>query len=906
MTAASAGVPVGRLTEDAQFVRLERYDRRPALIDDDGKEWSFRHLAEASDDVAATITGTGRLVAVTATNTLESLIAYIAARRASHPVLLISPDSNDECLLIKQFGVDYIHRPGKHRWSFDEIGDRRTPCHPDLAVLLATSGSTGAPKLVRLSRTNVDSNALAIADYLGFAPGERAITTLPFHYSYGLSVINSHLATGNCIILNHRSIGEPAFWRFFDTACATSFAGVPYSFELLARSGFLRQAPPPSLRYFTQAGGRLAPDHVRAFAEFATAHAARFFVMYGQTEAAPRMAFVPPELVHANPAAVGYPIPGGSLELVDERGDLISGSGAEGELVYRGPNVMMGYADGAGDLARGAELTELLTGDLAVRDELGMISITGRKSRFVKLFGLRIGLDEVEGLLHEQGVPAAVHGDDRQLRIVVTDGARAAEMTDLVRRRFGLPVGSVAARGVAVVPRLPSGKVDYQAIRALFDDDPVVSARETSLLEEIGHLLGPVDASLSFAGSSMDSLNYVRLSLLLEERLGYVPDGWEDLPFASLCQLAPLAPEAPRQTASLGFLTNLRASLMLLGIPYHAAMAYSFDDWIVKANVTSNVAGWFAELSHTFRMPAFFFVAGYFAMLLARNQASSRWLRGRIHALMPPLFIAVLLINPLIMLGRSSALYDGRSLLHDWVRQLTSPGPHWIEHAWFLIFLIIYSAGIAAFRGHGPPIASARPGSQPVLWPLSSTNELLKVTLAVSAGVAVAVFLLTAAHINFMFDRMLWLSSLVSLAPLFAIGCVAASRPGGLDRFARIDRVSVGVAIGSMIALATVEQQQGPAWRGLSYLLIPIAGIFVTRLLAYAYRRWLYQTGRTFALLVDASLTVYLVHQVFVVFLVILFNRVDLAPVLEIALISLAALFLSLAVHRVVMAVRLR
>lgn len=908
MSASCARARPGAGLSLSPFDRLERYGDNPAIVDERGVEWSHRYLAEAADDMAATIAGCGRLVAVAAANAIDSLIAYVAARRAGHPVLLLAPDRSDDSRLIDRFGVDYVHRPDQSGWGFEEIGERRPETHPELAVLLTTSGSTGAPKLVRLSRGNVDSNALAIADYLQFAAGERAMTTLPFHYSYGLSVINSHLATGNCVILNQRSIADPGFWQAFDTGRATSFAGVPYSFELLERSGFLRDTPPASLRYFTQAGGRLAPDHVRAFAEFAQAHAVRFFVMYGQTEASPRMAYVPPELVHAHPGVIGYAIPGGKLDLVDDCGQPVLGDGVQGELVYRGPNVMMGYAEAAEDLAGGPELTELRTGDLAVRDTLGMVSITGRKNRFVKLFGLRIGLDEVEALLRDQGIAGAAHGDDRQIQLVLTEAARAEEMVDLVRRRFGLPADSVRPVCVPALPRLASGKVDYGAIASLCGSEALKPHRDRnkSLGDEIARLLGnSLDPALSFSESSMDSLNYVRVSLLLEEHLGYVPDGWEDLPIVDLCGLPPLAPEAPRQSASLGFLANLRASLMLLGIPYHAAMAYAFGDWIVKANQTSRAATWFAELSHTFRMPAFFFVAGFFAMLLAKKQPPDAWLRGRARALMPPLIITILLINPLIMLGRSCAKYGGERLVHDWVRQLMSAGPHWIEHAWFLIFLLVYSAGLALYRKYIPAETPRGAEDAPVVWPLSSTADFLKFTLAAGVAVAAIVFLLTACHLNFLFAQMLWTSSLVSLAPLFAIGCIAASRPGGLDRFANLDRTSLAVGTVSIAVLAFVQQETGPVCRGLTYFLIPIAGIFATRLLAYAYRRWLHRSDRRFALLVDASLTVYLVHQVFVVFLVILFNRIDLPPVVEIVIISFGALFMSLGVHRAVMLVRL-
>jgi acyl-CoA synthetase (AMP-forming)/AMP-acid ligase II len=244
---------------------------------------------------------------------------------------------------------------------------------------------------VRLSYAAIDANAKQIAEYLELTARDRPITTLPIHYSYGLSVVTSHLNVGATIILTGQSVIDAAFWQLVRKEEVTSLAGVPYTYELLDRVGF-RDMSLPSLRTLTQAGGRLPPETVRRYTEWAKARDARFFVMYGQTEATARMSYMPPARILDAPDCIGIPIPRGSFRLIDETGTTISSPGTVGELVYSGPNVMLGYALSPDDLSKGRELEELRTGDLASRDAQGLYRIVGRKSRFAKLYGLRINL----------------------------------------------------------------------------------------------------------------------------------------------------------------------------------------------------------------------------------------------------------------------------------------------------------------------------------------------------------------------------------------------------------------------------------------------------------------------------------------------------------------------------------
>ena len=274
--------------------------------------------------------------------------------------------------------------------------------HPNLALMLSTSGSTGSPKLVRLGHRNVASNAQSIAEYLGLSAAERPITSLPMAYSYGLSIINSHLAVGATLVLTSRGVLEKDFWSAMAEYECTSFAGVPYTYQMLLRVGLLKKSL-PSLRTLTQAGGRLDPSYIEQVRTIASERGWSFYVMYGQTEASPRISYVPPAELHRKVGSIGIPVPGGSLE-VDP----------DGELVYSGPNVMLGYAQCEADLCKGDELGGVLkTGDLGRRDEDGFFYVTGRRSRFLKMFGQRFSLDEIENELASRlHSPVACRGSD--------------------------------------------------------------------------------------------------------------------------------------------------------------------------------------------------------------------------------------------------------------------------------------------------------------------------------------------------------------------------------------------------------------------------------------------------------------------------------------------------------------
>jgi acyl-CoA synthetase (AMP-forming)/AMP-acid ligase II len=266
------------------------------------------------------------------------------------------------------------------------------------------------------------------------------------------------------VVFAPESVVRPSFWDAFRAQACTSFAGVPYTYAMLERVGF-RRFDLPSLRTATQAGGRLDPALAQELRRDLGARGARFVVMYGQTEATARIAYVPPERLADKPGSIGVAIPGGRLAVEDDDGRELP-AGEVGELVYRGPNVMLGYANGWEDLARGDELGGVLrTGDLGYRDDEGFHFLTGRRSRFAKVYGLRVNLDDVEAAFAGQGAVAAVGGEER----IVVFREQAAADADAARRdlaeRFRLHPRTFEVRDVERLPLTATGKVDYEALR---------------------------------------------------------------------------------------------------------------------------------------------------------------------------------------------------------------------------------------------------------------------------------------------------------------------------------------------------------------------------------------------------------------------------------------------------------
>ena len=451
---------------------LEVFGEKTALITEGGELITYSKLACLSDGIfkdSPHQPPPRALVAIECINSLNSICAYLGALRLDYPVLLIDGNQERELKesLYSHYQIPYIVNASG---ELHKLSHKPVAVNSELSLLLSTSGSTGSPKLVRLSKKSINANAKSIAQYLKINPNSRGVTSLPMHYSYGLSVINSHLHLGASISITKKSITEGEFWNVMRSQKVNLFSGVPKMYSILKQMRFERMDL-PSLQVMTQAGGRLSPELCEWFGNYAHDSGKRFYVMYGQTEACARMAYLPPEKLLIKKSSVGIPIPGGKMELVDECGNVIQGAYTEGEIKYSGINVMLGYAQNISDLnLPNCQNGELLTGDLGYFDEDNFFYITGRKQRFIKIFGNRIGLDEVEMYLAQQGVDAVVTGVDDLLGIFIVDiKVDISSISQKLSNYYKLHITTIRVLILDGYPTLSSGKIDYKSLCAILE-----------------------------------------------------------------------------------------------------------------------------------------------------------------------------------------------------------------------------------------------------------------------------------------------------------------------------------------------------------------------------------------------------------------------------------------------------
>ena len=464
---------------------------RPALVLTDGSTLTHADVLAAVDAIAARLDHgrPGSLITVVGDRSPACVLVYLAALASGHTVAWLAPGTTrtDMAQHLAGFDPDYVvgavglddatptvtwdaapsvRVPVVVRRPTREDRADAGPTAARTSLLLSTSGSTGSARFVRLSRTAVESNADAIAAALDLDERTRAVTSLPLHYTYGLSVLNSTLAGGGTVLLSHEPPTGLPFWRRAERTGTTHVALVPLQVRSLlsSRPALLRT---PTVRMVTVAGGALGAGDAARAARVVGEGGGRLAVMYGMTEATARVTVLPPEQVLARPGSVGVPVPGTAVDIEDEDGRPAP-PGRVGRIVVRGPGVMLGYASCRADLDAPDQLGGILrTSD---RGELrdGHLYVHGRVDRVVKLAGVRVELDDLERLFSDLGPAAAVAGDGH--RAVVHVEQASAEQVAVrhreVCRRLGVPTGVLRARETPRIPRLSSGKTDYVALAA--------------------------------------------------------------------------------------------------------------------------------------------------------------------------------------------------------------------------------------------------------------------------------------------------------------------------------------------------------------------------------------------------------------------------------------------------------
>lgn len=458
------------------FLDLDKKERgRIAAIDDSGEALSYGELCDFATEFRQHLPERS-LIFLLSENCHGSLLGYVACLSGGIVPLILSARTEESLYtnLREMYRPAYLWAPDamaeklggravfqSHGYVLLATGSEPVPMHPDLALLLPTSGSTGSPKLVRHSLHNIEANADNVRRLFRLTGEEKAMAILPMHYTMGLSVIASHLLAGATLLLSGRSLLDRGFWSMLKEA--TSFTGVPYSYELLMKMRFTRMDL-PKLEVITQGGGKLTPEMFRALAEYARDKGKKFIATYGQSECTARMAYLPAELALEKTCSIGFAEPGGQLSIVDAEGNETYEGEATGEMVYRGENVTLGYACGVEDLLKGDENHGVMhTGDLARRDADGCYFIVGRLKRFLKIFGLRIGLDEVENLIRQEyKTDCYCKGDDEKLVVLVTDAKLVDALPGFIEEKTHLFHKNIEVRLVDAILRNEAGKVINQ------------------------------------------------------------------------------------------------------------------------------------------------------------------------------------------------------------------------------------------------------------------------------------------------------------------------------------------------------------------------------------------------------------------------------------------------------------
>ena len=418
-------------------------------------------------------------------NTIESIILYLSLLKSGAIILLLGNQLSDENIIkyAEKYKAGTIISQNKlcldmfeNSWTFGDffiyknLKNSFILNNTNLALLLTTSGSTGSPKVVKISKNNLLSNTLAISKYLRLSSEDRHITTLPMNYTYGLSCINTFLFSGASIVINNHSILEKSFWELINKFRPTSISGVPYTYEIFNKIG-IEKLLSTSIKVLTQAGGKLDRKLLIKYGDLCKKNSCLFYVMYGQTEATARMSYLPPEKLLEKIDSIGIPIPGGQFE-IDKSTSINSEFETDkeyGELVYMGENVSLGYAESFNQLNNKDDFKSVLhTGDIGYKDKDGFYYVVGRKNRFAKICGIRVSLKDIEDFLEFLDTNCLALSDDKKLVVYIEcDNLRTDknEIKKIIVEKTTLPPLSIEIKLIPEFPRKENGKINYQELK---------------------------------------------------------------------------------------------------------------------------------------------------------------------------------------------------------------------------------------------------------------------------------------------------------------------------------------------------------------------------------------------------------------------------------------------------------
>jgi acyl-CoA synthetase (AMP-forming)/AMP-acid ligase II len=496
-----------------------RFPNKIAFINCDSRV-TYSELLDRSMHFAAALQEyglrCGDRVIIALDNSVEYLIAYFGVQHAGGTVVAVSPDIKQRGLLkiaadckpvgiiIKSESTQFLE-VGREKYpfrfiivhgdrkikgpdnipisSFDECcmyegavdSDRRT--EKDIASIIYTSGTTGEPKGVMLSHKNLSANSHSIVNYLSLSEKDSVMVAIPFYYSYGNSLLLTHIMQGGALVVDNRFMYPNVVLESMVKENVTGFAGVPSTFAILLNRSNFKNTSLPSLRYITQAGGPM--PHTMAFEILKTAPHAKFYIMYGQTEASARLSYLPPNDLHRRHGSVGKAIPGVTLQVINEKNEMVK-PGETGEIVAAGDNIMAGYWEKPEETAKVLRGGRLYTGDMATVDEDGYIYILSRKSDMIKSGAHRIAPREIEDVILEHpsvfevavvGKKDPILGEAIYAYVVLKEVCACIENELMKLCHENLPAYKVPKNFIFIqsLPKTESGKIKKEELKKIYN-----------------------------------------------------------------------------------------------------------------------------------------------------------------------------------------------------------------------------------------------------------------------------------------------------------------------------------------------------------------------------------------------------------------------------------------------------
>ena len=466
------------------FKSFNKYKNNIAIIDNNTNTLSYKQVLIETNKIKKKVKEKS-LILIISENSVGSILAYIFCIINNHVGIIIdSKTSNQNIIKIfKKYDPNYIFISEKNKNMFikncfeiyvffnhsllKNKVNKQKKINKNLSLLLSTSGSMGSVKFVKLSKTNLKHNADSIINYLKINNKDIAITNLPSSYSYMISIINTHFEVGGSIIISKYSLIEKSFWKIFNKNKVTSFNGVPYTYEMLTKIG-INNIKSKSLKYLTHAGGKLDKIILKKIIKFCTKNNLKFFSMYGQTEASPRISYLNHKYNKQKIGSIGKGMLGSKLYLIDKSGEKILKPFVEGELVCEGKNVFMGYSENYNDLKKSNEKDyKLRTGDLGYFDKEGFYYITSRVNKIAKIFGNRVDLGVLETLMSQRGYKIACLYDNNKIFVYFENKYNKTKLANTLSKITNLNIQPFKLTKLRCLPRTSNNKVSYNQLRKI-------------------------------------------------------------------------------------------------------------------------------------------------------------------------------------------------------------------------------------------------------------------------------------------------------------------------------------------------------------------------------------------------------------------------------------------------------